>query len=211
MSALAGALVSYALPVPRAVTTRPALPAPAPATATLNPVSAPAPLPPNERPTRPVAGRPAGYLELARYSSLSRLWQLLAGAARAGREVSVLRGDAPETARRRISGYALPGAGTFVDPAPLLRELEDGFETHPALLALLAGDPGPLRAELSEHHHLSLDFVLALTQGRDLVCRPEFRYRPLPGATLPSGLTLRPRRLARDEVNVLLLRACGLA
>ncbi|MFD1730412.1 hypothetical protein ACFSC4_03775 [Deinococcus malanensis] len=48
-----------------------------------------------ERPTRPIAAKPAGYLELARYSSLGRLWSLLSGAQRAGRKVSLIRGDAP--------------------------------------------------------------------------------------------------------------------
>jgi hypothetical protein len=85
-----------------------------------------------ERPTRPVAGKPAGYVGLATYSSLGRLWQLLAGAQRAGRQVSAVRGDSPDTARRRIAGYELPGAGLLLDPAPLLRDLEDGFAPHPA-------------------------------------------------------------------------------
>ena len=44
-----------------------------------------------ERPTRPVAGKPAGYVGLATYSSLGRLWQLLAGAQRAGRQAGFLR------------------------------------------------------------------------------------------------------------------------
>lgn len=164
------------------------------------------------RPTRPLSGKPAGYVGLASYSSLGRLWALLRGAEAQGRTVSLVRGDPPETARRRVAGYALSGAGFFVDPAPLLAELEDGFETHPALVALLAGDSGPLRDELNAHFELRLDFVVALTAGRDLIVRPEFAFRPLvPGlSTLPPRLPLRARRLARDEVNVLLLRACGL-
>ncbi|ACO46031.1 hypothetical protein DEDE109153_02185 [Deinococcus deserti] len=166
-----------------------------------------------ERPTRPIPAKPAGYLELARYSSLGRLWSLLSGAQRAGRRVSLVRGDAPETARRRISGYALPGAGVFIDTARILSDLEDGFEPHPALLALLAGDPGSLRTELNAHFELQLDFVVALTAGRDLIARPEFRYAPIvPGlSTLPADLPLRARRLPRDEVHLLLQRACGLA
>lgn len=166
-----------------------------------------------ERPTRPVAGKPAGYVGLATYSSLGRLWQLLAGAQRAGRQVSAVRGDSPDTARRRIAGYELPGAGLLLDPAPLLRDLEDGFAPHPALVALLAGDAGPLRDVLNSDYVLRLDFVVALTSGRELIARPEFRYLPRPDrpAALPSGLTLRPRRLGRDELHLLLQRACGLA
>lgn len=166
-----------------------------------------------ERPTRPVAGKPAGYVGLATYSSLGRLWQLLAGASRAGRQVSAVRGDSPDTARRRIAGYELPGAGLLLDPAPVLHELEDGFAPHPALVALLAGDAGPLRDVLSADYVLRLDFVVALTSGRELIARPEFRYLPRPDrpAALPSGLTLRPRRLGRDELHLLLQRACGLA
>lgn len=169
--------------------------------------------PASTRPTRPVAVKPAGYVGLASYSSLARLWQLLAGAERAGREVSALRGDAPEVARRRIAGYELPGAGLFVDPVPLLAELEEGFAPHPALVSLLSGDVAPLRELLSESYLLRLDFVVALTARRDLIVRPEFRYLPRPGSEppLPAGLPLRPRRLGRDELNLLLLRACGLA
>lgn len=165
------------------------------------------------RPTRPVAVKPAGYVGLASYSSLSRLWQLIAGAERAGREVSVVRGDSPEVARRRVAGYELTGAGLFVDPAPLLGELQDAFAPHPALVAMLAGDVTPLRELLGEAYTLRLDFVVALTARRDLIARPEFRYLPLPGTEppLPAGLPLRPRRLGRDELNLLLLRACGLA
>ncbi|KQR41019.1 hypothetical protein [Deinococcus sp. Leaf326] len=167
---------------------------------------------PSIRPTRPLSGKPAGYVGLASYSSLGRLWALLRGAQVQGRTVSLVRGDPPETARRRVAGYALSGAGFFVDPTPLLAVLDDGFETHPALVALLAGDSGPLRDELNAHFELRLDFVVALTAGRDLIVRPEFAFRPLvPGlSALPPRLPLRARRLARDEVNVLVLRACGL-
>lgn len=166
-----------------------------------------------ERPPRPIAVKPTGYVELARYSSLGRLWAMLAGARREGRQVSLVRGDTPDQARRRISGYALSGAGIFVDVARVTGELEDGFEPHPALVALLSGDPGPLRSELNAHFELRLDFVVALTTGRDLIARPEFRFAPTRPelSTLPPGLTLRARRLPRDEVHLLIQRACGLA
>lgn len=166
-----------------------------------------------ERPPRPLAFKPAGYVGLANYSSLGKLWQLLAGAQRLGRLVTLVRGDAPETARRRIAGYELPGAGAFVDTDALRQDAEDGFVPHPALLALLSGDAEPLQALLSRAYVLQLDFVVALTAGRELIVRPEFRYAALPGQAdlLPPGLTVRPRRLKRDELNLLLLRACGLA
>ena len=115
-------------------------------------------------------------------------------------------------ARRRISGYSLPAAGALLDATPLAQDLKGGFTPQPALLALLAGDSGPLRELLDAEYVLQLDFVLALTARRDLVLRPEFRYQPLPGhSTLPAGLPLRPRRLARDELHLLALRACGMA
>lgn len=163
------------------------------------------------RPTRPIPGKPAGYVELARYSSLGRLWALLAGAQRMGREVSVVRGDTPDTARRRIAGYVLPGAGLLADFARIQAELEDGFAPHPALVALLAGDRAPLTAELNANYALHLDFVVALCARRDLIARPEFRFRPTGEATLPGDLPLRARRMPRDEVHLLLQRACGLA
>lgn len=165
------------------------------------------------RPIRPIATQPAGYIQLARYSSFSHLWRILAGAQHAGREVALVRGDHEETARRRIGGYTLPHAGLFIDTAPILRELEDGFAVHPALVALLAGDPEPLRAELNTHYELKLDFTVALTAQRDFVCRPDFKFVPLAAglSDLPPNLPLRSRRFGRDEVNMLLLRACGMA
>lgn len=170
-------------------------------------------LPAGPRPSRPLPVKPAGYLSLAHYSSLGHLWRLLAGATQAGRIVTVLRGDSEETARRRISGYTLDGAGFFLDIAPVLTELEDGFNPHPALLSLLAGDNAPLKAELNAHYTLKLDFIVALTAQRDFVARPEFKFVPtgVGASTLPSDLPLKPRRLGRDELNLLLLRACGLA
>lgn len=168
----------------------------------------------NPRPaSRPIPTQPAGYVQLARYSSLTHLWRVLAGAERAGREVTLLRGDPEDTARRKISGSTLANAGLFIDTAPILRELEDGFEVHPALLALLAGDTDPLKAELNAHYELQLDFTVALTARRDFICRPDFRFVPLVKglSDLPAHLKLRARRFSRDEVNMLLMRACGLA
>lgn len=165
------------------------------------------------RPTRPLPARPAGYVELARYSSLGRFWAMLAGAGRAGRTVAGVRGDAPEVCRRRVSGYVLPGAGLLLDTARVTRALEDGFETHPALLALLGGDPQPLRDELNAHYELRADFILAFTAGRDLIARPEFKYAPVVRglSDLPTDLPLQARRLGRDEVHLIIGRACGLA
>ncbi|WP_199698567.1 hypothetical protein [Deinococcus cavernae] len=163
--------------------------------------------------SRPVPTQPAGYVQLARYSSLTHLWRVIAGAQQAGRDVTLVRGDTPETARRKISGYTLPNAGLFIDTAPILRELEDGFEVHPALIALLGGDPAPLRSELDAHHELQLDFTVALTAGRDFICRPDFKFVPIVKglSNLPPQLKLRARRFSRDEINMLLLRSCGLA
>ncbi len=169
---------------------------------------------PSARPaSRPVPTQPAGYVQLARYSSLTYLWRLLAGARQAGRTVAPVRGDSEESARRKISGYALPNAGAFIDAAPLLHELEEGFAAHPALLALLGGDTGPLKAELDARYELKLDFTVALTASRDFVCRPDFKFVLPAGqnSSLPTDLTLRARRFSRDEINMLLLRACGLA
>ncbi|MDV6374904.1 hypothetical protein [Deinococcus arenicola] len=166
-----------------------------------------------ERPTRPMISRPGGYVELARYSSLSRFWALLAGAARMDRHISTVRGDAPDVCRRRIGGYTLPNASIFLDTSRLLKELEDGFEPHPALVELLSGDPFPLRTELNAHFELRADFVIAFTSRRDLIARPEFRFTPIVQglSSLPEGLPLDARRLGRDELHLLLQRACGVA
>ena len=163
--------------------------------------------------SRPVSTQPAGYVQLARYSSLTHLWRILAGAERSGREVTLVRGDTEETARRKISGYTLANAGMFVDTTPILRELEDGFEVHPALIALLGGDTEPLKSELNAHYELQLDFTIALAANRDFICRPDFKFTPLVKglSDLPTHLKLRARRFSRDEMNLLLLRACGMA
>ena len=164
------------------------------------------------RPTEPLPNKPAGYAGLATYSSLSRLWTYLEAAARAGREISVVRGDTEKTCRRRIAGHILEGAGLLLDEARLLAELEDGLEPHPALIALLGGDNGPLRELLNKHYVLRVNFVLAFTRGRDLIVRPEFKFVPKTGekAQLPTDLPLTPRRMGRDELRFLLERACGL-
>ncbi|WP_412029242.1 hypothetical protein [Deinococcus yunweiensis] len=166
-----------------------------------------------ERPTRPLASKPAGYVELARYSSLGRLWAMLGSAVREGRSVSLVRGDSADVCRRRIAGAALQNAAIFLDTARITKELEDAFVPHPALVALLAGDPQPLRTEVNAHHELRVDFVLALTARRDLIVRPEFRFVPIVRglSDLPDDLPLEPRRLGRDELHLLVQRACGLA
>ncbi|GHF97453.1 hypothetical protein GCM10017783_06650 [Deinococcus piscis] len=163
-------------------------------------------------PKKPLAAKPGGYLGLANYSSLGTFWRYLRGAGAAGRTVGLVRGDDPDTCRRRISGYTVPGAGFLLDSARLQRELEHDFVPHPAVLAFLGGDPAPLREELNAHYALHTDFVLALTAGRELIVRPEFVFRPAAdgAGTLPPTLRLYGRRMSRDEIGVLLSRACGL-
>ncbi|UBV41433.1 hypothetical protein LAJ19_07070 [Deinococcus taeanensis] len=169
--------------------------------------------PATDRPTRPLPFKPAGHVELARYSSLGRYWALLGGAARAGRRVTLVRGDSADLCRRRIAGATLMNAGIFLDVDRTARHLDDGFAPHAAMVALLAGDPAPLREELNAHFELRVDFTLALTATRDLICRPELRFMPVvPGlSSLPDDLTLEVRRLGRDELHLLVQRACGLA
>ncbi|GAA3996748.1 hypothetical protein GCM10022631_03910 [Deinococcus rubellus] len=164
------------------------------------------------RPTEPLASKPAGYLGLATYSSLSRYWTYLNGAARSGREISVVRGESQAICRRRIAGHTLEGAGLLLDQAKVLIALEDGLSPHPALLALLGGDGTPLRETLNAAYLLRLNFVLAFTRQRDLIVRPEFKFMPKVGeaAPLPLDVTLPARRMGRDEVRFLLERACGL-
>ncbi|WP_407571112.1 hypothetical protein [Deinococcus altitudinis] len=167
------------------------------------------------RPGQPISGRPAGYSQLESYSSLKKFWSYLNGATVVGRRLTLLRGDTLDTCRRRISGYRIPNAGGLIDAARVLTALEDGLTPHPALLALMSGDPDGLRVTLNEGYDLSLDFVLAFTTSRDLIVRPELKYRASefvpPTEPLPEGLPLTPRRFARDELRVLLDRACGLA
>ena len=166
------------------------------------------------RPGQPISGRPGGYLQLESYSSLKKFWSYLNQATAAGRRLTLVRGDTLDTCRRRISGYHIPNAGGLIDTARVLAALEDGLTPHPALLSLLAGDPDPLRQTLNEGYDLSLEFVLAFTTTRDLIVRPELKFRPSefvpPTDPLPTDVPLTPRRFARDELTVLLDRACGL-
>ncbi len=168
----------------------------------------PAPL----RPSEPLPNKPGGYLGLATYSSLGRFWTYLSAAARAGREVGVVRGDDERVCRRRIAGHTLEGAGVLLDVAKVRSEVEDGLEPHPALIALLGGESGPLREVLSARYLLRVNFVLALTRQRELIVRPEFKFVPKPGelADLPADVPLPAKRMGRDELRFLLDRACGL-
>ncbi|MFC4456488.1 hypothetical protein [Deinococcus sonorensis] len=166
------------------------------------------------RPTQPLTAKPAGYLQLESYSSLKQLWSYLEAADRAGRRLTLQRGDTEQTCRRRIQGYHLPNAGGLVDASRVEAALADGLALHPALISLLSGDVGPLQVTLNEGYDLHCDFVLALTSGRDLIVRPELRYRPSeftpPNLPLPADVPLHPRRFGRDELRLLLDRACGL-
>ena len=168
-----------------------------------------------QRPSQPLNGRPAGYQQLESYSSLKKFWNYLDAAERAGRRVTLVRGDSLATCRRRLSGYRIPNAGGLIDEARVLTQLEDSLTPHPALIALLGGDGGPLKTLLSEEYDLVLDFVLGLNTARELIVRPELRYRPSefvpPAEPLPQDLILLPRRFGRDELRLLLERACGLA
>ncbi|ULH15676.1 hypothetical protein MF271_03275 [Deinococcus sp. KNUC1210] len=168
-----------------------------------------------QRPTQPLNGRPAGYQQLESYSSLKKFWNYLDAAERAGRRITLVRGDTIATCRRRLSGYRIPNAGGLIDEARVLAQLEDSLTPHPALIALLSGDGGPLKTLLSEGYELNLEFVVGLTVARDLIVRPELRYRPSefvpPADPLPDDLILVPRRFGRDELRLLLERACGLA
>lgn len=164
------------------------------------------------RPSEPLPDKPAGYLSLESYSSLRRLWTFLDGAERAGRRLSLLRGDHESSARRRVEGYTLPYAGGLLDVTRVEAFIADGFEGHGALLSLAAGDPAPLRATLDAAYDLHASFTLALTARRELILRPELKYRPHGGeGSLPADLPLLPRRFSRDELRYLLERACGLA
>ena len=165
-----------------------------------------------QRPSEPLPDKPAGYQSMESYSSLRRLWTYLDAAERTGRSVRPVRGDPETRARRRIEGFALPFAGGLLDVAKVEAASLDGFESHPALFALAAGDPTPLRTALDQDYDLQVTLTLALTRSRDLILRPDLRYQPHPGATpLPGDLPLLPRRFSRDELRYVLERACGLA
>lgn len=161
------------------------------------------------RPSEPIPFKPAGYLLLESYSSLRRFWAYLDGAARAGRRLSLVRGDSERACRRRIEGLALPGAGALVDLDKAAAEIEEGGPIPGIeLLALAAGDPRPLQELLSERYELRATFTLALTRTRDLILKPELAYAARAADEL--GIRFVPRRFGRDELRVLLDRACGL-
>ncbi|AFZ68806.1 hypothetical protein [Deinococcus peraridilitoris] len=152
--------------------------------------------------------KPAGYLLLESYSSLRRFWSYLDGAERTGRQLAQVRGDHEHTCRRRIEGYTLPGAGGLVDLDKARAEIEDDFIPGVELLALAAGDPRPLQEMLSERYDLQIGLTLAFTRTRDLILKPELLYRAKEADAL--GIRFTPRRFGRDELRVMLDRACGL-
>ena len=126
--------------------------------------------------------------------------------------------DAERTAQRRSDGAM--GTRTALRHKPHGVMAVFGPYNFPGHLpnghivpALLAGDTEPLKTELNAHHELQLDFTIALAANRDFICRPDFRFVPIVKglSDLPSHLKLRARRFSRDEINMLLLRACGMA
>ena len=160
------------------------------------------------RPTTPLPFKPAGYLQLESYSSLRRFWSFLDAAERAGRRLSIVRGDQDATCRRRIEGFALKGAGALVDTDKALREVEDGPIPGVELLALTAGDPRPLQEMLSERYELQVTVTLGFTKSRDLIARPDFTFKSIGPDEV--GVRFGPRRFSRDELRHLLHRACAL-
>jgi|GEM_PF-1491482 len=181
-----------------------------------------------KRPTQPLPNRPGGYLQLESYSSLQRLYMLLEGAERAGRKVRLQRGDSEETCRRVIEGYTLERAGGLLDEK---RALEEGDITlHPALIALAAGDFGPLKHTLTLEYSLSFTFALGFTRDRTLILKPSAVYKPQAvqktrgmeeartvetftdlqsEPLIPDSVKFYPRRFSGEEWRVLLERACG--
>lgn len=129
-----------------------------------------------------------------------------------------VQGDNEDVCRRRISGHRLDGASLLLDEARVRREvklLEDTLEPNLVLLALSTSGTRLLRETLNASYTLRLDFVLALTQQRDLIVRPEFKFTPKSDvlqfcSPLPRELPLKVRRLGRDEIHFLLQWACGM-
>lgn len=159
------------------------------------------------RPTKPLPFKPAGYVTLEGYSSLKRFWSYLDFAERAGRRVSLPRGDDEATCRRRIEGYELRGAGGLLDVDKATLEVDEGMVAHPALVALAGGDPELLKAFLSEAYTLRATFTLGFTKTRDLVLKPDFAFKPLGEDAL--GVKLVPKRFSKDELRFMLDKACS--
>ncbi len=180
-----------------------------------------------KRPTQPLQSRPGGYLQLESYSSLQRFYMLLEGAERAGRKVRLQRGDTEEACRRVIEGYALERAGGLLDEKRALEA--DDLKEHPALMALAAGEFGPLKHTLTLEYSLSFTFALGFTRARTLILKPSAVYKAhtrAPNAlqearavdsfadlesepTIPDSVKFYPRRFSGEEWRVLLERACG--
>jgi len=140
---------------------------------------------------------------------LRRFWAYLDAAEQAGRRLSLVRNDREGTCRRRIEGYRVERAGGLLDVQRALSEVEDGMVAHAALIALGAGDPLPLRSVLDEAYALRATLVLGFTRSRDLILKPELAFVPRGEDVL--GVKFVPRRFSRDELRVLLARACGLS
>lgn len=158
------------------------------------------------RPSKPLPFKPAGYVTLEGYSSLKRFWSYLDFAERAGRRVTVPRGDDEETCRRRIEGYELRGAGGLLDVDKARLEVDEGMVAHSALVALAAGDSELLKALLSEMYTLRVTFTLGFTKTRDLVLKSDFGFKPLREDVLSVKLV--PKRFSKDELRFMLDKAC---
>ena len=94
-----------------------------------------------ERPTRPLAATPGGYVELARYSSLVASVGAAGRGAERGPAASVACAATRWTCAAAVLRVHAAQCLFFLDTARLLKELEDGFEPHPTLVDLLSGNP----------------------------------------------------------------------
>ncbi len=172
------------------------------------------------KPRVPLPLSPRGFVELERYSSLKRLWDLLEGLHRQGYELRVPKRVSAEQCRREVLGLSRGGAGGLLDAAALIAKLGededailDAFSLEPEALRavnrLLEGDKAELVALLNRDYRLEFQIQLCFTARRQLMLKADASFETLPDVlpVFPVSWTLKPVRWRRDDYRQLLERA----
>ncbi|MFN3265740.1 MAG: hypothetical protein ACK41E_02770 [Deinococcales bacterium] len=175
------------------------------------------------QPQVPLATYPRNFVELERYSSVKRFWDLLSGCHKNGFLVEVPSRSNPAHCRRAITGLVRHKAGSLHNDAALISALQEdedlslevfnlSSEARAAIQQLLEGYRAPFVEILSNAYRLEFDVQLAFTARRELLLKASAQYVPLPQTDPPFPFAtwkLEPIRWRRDDYKVLLERAAS--
>jgi hypothetical protein len=173
------------------------------------------------QPRVPLPTQPRNFVELERYSSIKRFWDLLSGCHQHGFLVRVPNRAEPTQCRREITGLHRDKAGGLFNDAALIAQLQEDEdmtleafnlppESRDAVQKLLEGYRAPFVEIISTCYRLEFEIQLAFTARRELLLKASAIYVPLPYLEPPFvDWKLEPIRWRRDDYKVLLERAAS--